>query len=209
MRQSWASQTIFRLRSLASDASGVVAIEFALIAPLLMVMTFGTFEVSRALIVHKRFQRSVAMVGDLVSREEQLGTTYDEAKAQLSLTMAAAVHAMLPYSATPLEIGVYQFRAKSTDATLTRVEWSYAYHNMPIQNCSLTYTTNSLVPAGLLSTGDAAIIINATYQYNPLLTNIIPGLVKQMTWTNTMTFSPRYGSVFYGQATQNTTCPPS
>jgi hypothetical protein len=29
-----------------------------------------------------------------------------------------------------------------------------------------------------------------------------------MTWTDTMTFSPRYGSVFYGQDKLNTLCPP-
>lgn len=209
MRQSWSTRTISRIRSLVSDASGVAAIEFAIIAPVLMVMTFGTFEMSRALIVHKRFQKAAAIVGDLVSRQEQLGTSYDDAKAQLALMMSAAVQAMVPYSATPLQIGIYQFRAKSTDATQTRVEWSYAYHDMPVQSCSLTYTTNSLVPPNLLSKGDAAVIIDASYQYTPLLTNIIPGVVKQMTWSNTLTFSPRYGSVFYGQATQNTTCPPN
>ncbi len=205
MRQSLTTQTISRFRSFGSNVSGVVAIEFALIAPLLMLMTFGTFEISRALLVHKRFQKSAAIIGDLVARQKQLGESYTDAAAQLALMLKATEHAMVPYSATPLQIGVYQFRAKSTDATQTRVEWSYAYHNMTVQSCSLTYTTNNLVPPNLLSQGDAAIIIDAKYQYTPLLKNIIPGL--NMTWSETMTFSPRWGSVFYGQATQNTTCP--
>ena len=61
--------------------------------------------------------------------------------------------------------------------------------------------------SNMITKGNAAIVIEAQYQYTPLLTNIIPGLIKQMSWSDTMTFSPRYGSVFYGQATQNTTCP--
>jgi Flp pilus assembly protein TadG len=205
MHQSLTQRAISRFRTFGSNVSGVVAIEFALIAPLLMLMTFGTFEISRALIVHKRFQKSAAIIGDLVARQKQLGESYSDAAAQLALMMNATEHAMLPYSSSPLQLGIYQFRAKSTDASQTRVEWSYAYHNMQIESCSLNYTTNSLVPAGLLSQGDAAIIIDAKYQYTPVLKNIIPGLAT--TWSETMTFSPRWGSVFYGQATQNTTCP--
>ncbi len=197
------------MRRFLRDASGVAAVEFAYLVPLLMLMTFGTFEMARALIVHKRFQRATAMVGDLVSREQQIGTTSTNATTTLDGIMKAAEYVMTPYTSTPLKLGVYQFRAKSTDATQTRVEWSYAYHSMTVLPCSTSYKVNSLVPTNMLSQGDAAIVIDARYQYTPLLTNIIPGLVKQMSWSDTMTFSPRYGSVFYGQAMQNTSCPPA
>ena len=190
-----------------ADISGVAAVEFGFLAPILILMTFGTFEMTRAVIIHKRFQRATAMIGDLVSREQQLGASYADAKSALDGMMVAAQHAMAPYSSTPLEMGVYQFRANSTDATTTRIEWSYSYNSMPVQNCALTYSTNSLVPSNLMSPGNAAIIIDARYQYTPFLTNLLPAIITQMTWSDTMTFSPRYGSVFYGQATQNTVCP--
>jgi Flp pilus assembly protein TadG len=193
-----------RIRGFLADLSGIAAVEFAYIAPLLMLMTFGTFEISRALIAHKRFQRAAAMVGDLVSREEQLGATYPEAKAALDGIMLSAQHIMEPYSSTPLKMAITQLRASSTDATKTNVEWSYSYNGMPVTNCPLAKN----MPAwNMITKGNAAIVIEAQYQYTPLLTNIIPGLIKQMSWSDTMTFSPRYGSVFYGQAMQNTTCP--
>jgi Flp pilus assembly protein TadG len=193
-----------RLRGFLDDVSGIAAVEFAYIAPLLMLMTFGTFEISRALIVHKRFQRATAMVGDLVSREEQLGATYPEAKAALDGIMLSAQHVMEPYSSTPLRMAITQLRASSSDAKETKVEWSYSYNGMPVTNCPLAKN----MPAwNMITKGNAAIVVEARYQYTPLLTNIIPNLIKQMDWTDTMTFSPRYGSVFYGQATQNTVCP--
>ena len=105
-----------RIRGFLADASGIAAVEFAYIAPLLMLMTFGTFEISRALIVHKRFQRATAMVGDLVSREEQLGATYPEAKAALDGIMLSAQHVMEPYTSTPLRMAITQLRASSSDA---------------------------------------------------------------------------------------------
>jgi Flp pilus assembly protein TadG len=193
-----------RLRGFLDDVSGIAAVEFAYIAPLLMLMTFGTFEISRALIVHKRFQRATAMVGDLVSREEQLGATYPEAKAALDGIMLSAQHVMEPYSSTPLRMAITQLRASSSDAKETKVEWSYSYNGMPVTNCPLAKN----MPAwNMITKGNAAIVVEARYQYTPLLTNIIPDLIKQMNWSDTMTFSPRYGSVFYGQATQNTVCP--
>lgn len=207
MHQSGLSRLISRFRSLLWDRSGIAAVEFAVLAPVLMLMTFGTFEITRALIVHKRFQKAASMIGDLVAREQQLGSTSTEAKNQLNSIMVAAVQAMAPYSSSSMQMGIYQFRANSADATKSRIEWSYAYNSMIIQPCSLTYTSNTLVPANLLSKGDAAIIIDAKYQYSPLLKNLLPAVIKNMTWTDTVTFAPRFGSVFYGQATQNSVCP--
>ncbi|MBS0268245.1 MAG: pilus assembly protein [Proteobacteria bacterium] len=207
MHQIGPLRLISRFRSFLRNRAGVAAVEFAFLAPVLMLMTFGTFEITRALMMHQRFQRATAMIGDLVAREQQLGASSSEAVTQLNSIMKAAQHAMAPYSYTPLQMGIYQFRANSTDATKTRIEWSYAYNNMIIQPCSLTYTSNQLVPSSLLSKGDAAIIIDAKYQYSPLLTNLLPNVINQMTWTDTITFAPRFGSVFYGQATQNSVCP--
>ncbi|WP_291164838.1 pilus assembly protein [Hyphomicrobium sp.] len=207
MQQFGISRLISQFGSLLGDRSGIAAVEFAFLAPVLMLMTFGTFEVTRALIIHKRFQKATAMIGDLVAREQQLGATSTEAKDQLNAIMVAAVQAMEPYSSSTMQMGIYQFRANSTDATKSRIEWSYAYNSMIIQPCSLTYTANTLVPANLLSKGDAAIIIDSKYQFSPLLKNLLPTVIQNLTWTDTATFSPRFGSVFYGQATQNSVCP--
>jgi Flp pilus assembly protein TadG len=194
-----------RLRKFAFNTSGVAAVEFAFLAPLLMLMTFGTFEVSRALLVNKRFQRATAMVGDLVSREKQVGSTPTDASNTLDGMLVSAEHAMEPFSSSPLQLSITQLRASSSDAKKTKVEWSWSYHNMPIASCG---DEKSMPAEDMISAGDAAILVEAKYVYKPLLTKIIPGLVSEMTWSDKMTFAPRYGSVFYGQETQNLKCPP-
>lgn len=194
-----------RIRAFMSDANGVAAVEFAYLVPLLMLITFGTFEIARALFVHKRFQRATAMVGDLIAREKFIGSTSSDANAALTGIMISGQHVMSPYSADPFKLAVTQLRASATDAKKTKVEWSWSYNSMPTTGCG---SQKSMPADDMVTKGNAVILIESSYAYKPLLTDIIPGLVGSMNWSDTMTFAPRYGSVFYGQETQNTKCPP-
>lgn len=192
-----------RLATFLADKSGIAAVEFAYLVPILMLMTFGTFEVARGLIVHKRFQRTTAMVGDLVAREEQLGTNVAEAAAALDGIMRAAEHAMRPYSTTPLKFGIVQLRAAINDATKTTVEWSYSYHGKSVQACP---TEKAMPTAGMVTAGNAAVLVESEYTYTPVLLNILPGLSQVMNWQDSMVFAPRDGSVDYGNVPIGT-CP--
>jgi Flp pilus assembly protein TadG len=194
-----------QIRTFLSNTSGVAAVEFALLAPLLMLMTFGTFEISRALIAHKRFQRATAMIGDLVAREKQIGATATDASDTLDGMLVSAEHVMKPFSSSPLQMAITQLRASSTNADQTKVEWAWSYHAMEISDCG---DAKSMPDKNMVSKGDAALVIEAKYTYQPLLAQIIPGLSATMTWSDTMTYSPRWGAVFYGQDTLNTKCPP-
>ncbi|AGK56502.1 hypothetical protein HYPDE_24083 [Hyphomicrobium denitrificans 1NES1] len=204
MNQRLKLQITSRILAFLSNSSGVAAVEFAFIAPLLMLMTFGTFEISRALMVNKRFQRATAMIGDLVAREKQIGSTPEDASTTLDGMLVSAEHVMEPFSSTPLQIAITQLRASSADASITKVEWAWSYHNAAIANCG---DVKSMPDPNMISKGDAAIVIEAKYTYTPLLANIVPGITQAMNWSDTMTFAPRYGSVFFGQKTQNLKCP--
>ncbi len=186
-----------------SDRKGMAAVEFAYIVPLLMLMIFGTFELSRALLMHKRFQRTTAMVGDLIAREEQLGTNSAGAKSALDGIMRSAEHVMEPYSTAPLRMGIMQLRAASNDANKTTIEWSYSYHGKTVQNCP---TLKAMPETGMITAGNAAIVIETEYDFEPYLRDIIPGLIDAVTWEDTMVFAPRDGSVDYG-STQPGNCP--
>ncbi len=65
-----------RLRRLATDRRGVGAVEFALIAPLLLSLYITSFEITIGLSVAKRVTRSSSTIADLVTRETSVDKTF-------------------------------------------------------------------------------------------------------------------------------------
>jgi Flp pilus assembly protein TadG len=192
------------VRAFVENAGGVAAVEFAYMVPLLLLATFGTLEVARGVLMHKRFQRASAMVGDLIAREKDLGTDQASAILEIDGIMKSAEHAMKPFSAATLKIGVMSIRAKSNDATSTKIEWSRAYHgkSVPAQ-CA----TKAMPASGMITQGNAAIIVESEYTYQPILANLIPGFKTNMTWTDTITHSPRNSCVNYAGQNCVLACP--
>lgn len=195
MRKFWQSSLSANFRAFRTDVTGVAAVEFALLVPLLLMMTFGTIELSRALMIHKRFQRATSMVGDLVTREKQLwpegeadaSVTTTDAKNTLAGIMQSVAHAMEPYSATPLSLRVYQVWAKLDDPTQTKIEWSYQYPTGATVGCG----NSKSVDQGVLVGNGRAVFIEATYAYTPMLSNLLPSIIQQSTWSDTMVMTPR------------------
>ncbi len=196
-----------KLEALRANQSGVAAIEFAMLAPLLMLMTWGTLEIARGVMTHKRFQRVVAMVGDLVARERQLGTTSTEAKAELAGIMESAKNVMLPFSTTPLKVAIMSVRSSPNPPYSTTIEWSYAFQGASAPVCPAPKG----MPAGMITPGNAAIVVEASYEYKPMLANLSVGWGgwgAGITWTDTITNSPRNSCVDYGGMNCTGGCPP-
>lgn len=214
MVTSRATSMLSRVSQLWTNTKGVAAVEFALLAPLLLLMTFGTIELSRALIIHKRFQRAASMVGDLVTREVQLWPTAEnddpnapdpkvpanyahyqnESVQTLNGMMTAAAHAMRPYTTSPLSITVYQVWANPTNAIQTKLEWRYSYNwangTFPT-SCGNATAITKTIDQNVLPGGGRAVFVEASYTYTPLFANLLPQFVHQMTWTDTMVMAPR------------------
>jgi Flp pilus assembly protein TadG len=66
-----------RLSSFAASRSGIAAIEFAVIAPVMILLFFGVVEGSNAFSVSRRVSLAVNTLADLTSQESQL--TADQA----------------------------------------------------------------------------------------------------------------------------------
>ena len=80
----------------AADRRGVAAIEFALVAPLLLCMYFVTMEVSQAIETNKKVSRIGSMVADLVTQQQT--TTKSEVDAIMQIGQSL-LHALLPLEA--------------------------------------------------------------------------------------------------------------
>jgi Flp pilus assembly protein TadG len=54
----------------SNEKSGVAAVEFVFIAPLLITLWLGTMEISQGIEINKKVGRSASMIGDIVTQTD-------------------------------------------------------------------------------------------------------------------------------------------
>jgi Flp pilus assembly pilin Flp len=197
-----------RRRGFASNKEGTAAIEFALIAPVAMVLMIGAIEYSRAVVMSRRFNLITATLGDLIARDDYEDNT----------TMAGLKNAMetiwYPYKKDTLFLQVIAVRQAMPTATNIAPMANYVYwpFPMPIGSTatgSKTYKKCDLytgLPAIMLAPGGSTIIVNGEYQYETMLGWKVPGMSSnKMQWKSSSSHSPRNLCTAWGAAncTQN------
>jgi Flp pilus assembly protein TadG len=160
-----ASRRLFRV---AAEESGLAAVEFSLLLPLLIVLWIGGVEVTGALSVDRRLNNFVSSMGDLIARTKTI--TYSQVNDVFDLSEAA----MFPYSDTGMAMRV---TAVDIDAGGdAKVAWSRARGSMIAYTKDTT--VNSSVPEalrGLANAGTQIIMSEATYTYTPAVGYVITG----------------------------------
>lgn len=105
------------LRRFRGDREGVGAVEFALIAPVLIVLYIGSLEVSVAMSVNKKLARASSSVADLVTQKDSVN------KAYLANMVDVAESVMAPFKSSGLKLKI---TAISIDASKkATVVWSW------------------------------------------------------------------------------------
>lgn len=176
------------------DASGNSAIEFGLLAPILMLMLLGTIEAGRAININRQFTTAVQTAGDLVAREEFLGTSKGGAKINLDAMMQSIRHLMQPYSSDELAIGIFSVQASPKDAADTKVTWNYSYKDKKSVpgECS-----NYSLPSHLVEKGGSVIVVDAEYKFDSIFGRYVPGFGALTRFTDKSYHSPRNSTVEY------------
>lgn len=111
-----------RLGSFLRNRKGVAAIEFALIAPLLLTLYFVTLEVGQGMEVNKKVSRVGSMVSDLVGQQGRQVTTQD-----LDPIMAIGEAILLPYRRSRADIIITGIEIDRN--SIARVKWSRKMEN--------------------------------------------------------------------------------
>lgn len=89
-----------KLKRLIADRSGVGAVEFALIAPLLLALYITSFELTIGFSVSSRVTRSASTIADLITREQNVD------KDKLGTMKDVANSLFAPYTANNLKIKI-------------------------------------------------------------------------------------------------------
>ncbi len=167
MTASVLSRVLPRLRHAVSrlrrDTRGLAAVEFAMIVPLMLVIFFGTIEMSSGVAVNRKITMIAQTLSDLTSRYPSVTTT----DTNNFFIIASAM--LTPYDSTPLKRTITEIYIDPSNGN-GRVQWSVG------SNPRATKSTIT-VPAGLISrTSTNAIVANqylimaeASYLYTPVV----------------------------------------
>jgi Flp pilus assembly protein TadG len=141
----------------ASDIGGVVAVEFALLAPLLLLFYFGLAELTQAMMAQRRLFHATSLIGDMAAQNGQI----NQARVDDIYNIGQAV--MKPFPATPMRLCLYSVTSDSKGKDT--VAWSTP-KNSPT-NCPTLGAVVTDVPDSVLPISSSVIISTTSYDYKP------------------------------------------
>ena len=154
------------LRRLLGADSGVAAVEFSLILPILVVLWIGGVELTGALSVDRRLNNLASSIGDLVARGKTI--TY----AQVDDIFDLAPAALFPYDAIGISMRVTAIDIDEDGNA--KVAWSRAEGTGLTAYVQDTLMT-SVVPAALRVAGTQLIMSEVEHTYSPTVGYVITG----------------------------------
>lgn len=147
-------------RRFGRDRSGVAAVEFAIVAPLLLVLYLGGTDLSEGLEVNKKVSRSASILADLVAR--QLSVTPDLLKDMFAISETT----LLPYNREKAGVRITAIKVadKPDINPLATVDWSRANAFETADKKGVTIT----VPQALRTPGAYYIKVEVSLDFKPL-----------------------------------------
>lgn len=145
------------LRLFARARSGLAALEFALIAPMMILLLFGSVELIDALDASRRAQNATSALSDVVARDTAVSN------AEVSGLWSALGILMFPDSGTEMDVRITSISIVSS--TQARVVWSEVRNNF----AALSAGSTVALPSPMMVPGSSVIRTETVYNYRPPL----------------------------------------
>lgn len=156
------------------DRRGVAAVEFALIAPLMIALYFGLAELTMGLMAEQRSNHLVSMMADLVAQDAQT----DEAA--LDEVMSTGTAIMEPFPATAGLLKIRISGVVADDKGNVTVAWSRATGGFSARPPGSSIDDP---PENLLAENEGLVLAEVEYKHKPVIGYVID---------QTMTFKDRW-----------------
>jgi Flp pilus assembly protein TadG len=161
----------------ARAAGGAIAVEFALIAPVLLLMFFGSFELARALDCRTRVIDAASTVADLVAQNSDTAITASTAQTIL----CAAKGILYPYSTS----GTITLRITSVvcngydsvNATCPTAKIAIGWSRYTSNTTARTAVPADLPATTFTATGSGAVMVETTYTYSSPTTQFLASTI--------------------------------
>jgi Flp pilus assembly protein TadG len=168
-----------KLKSFKRNERGVSAVEFALLAPMMIGLYLGGVEVSEGISVDRKVTLAAGAVANLAAQSPTLSTT------DMTNVLDATTTIMAPYSAVPLKITV---SCISIDANrVATVKWSVT-RNGTIKSGNVT------LPSALQVANTQLLFGEVSYSYMPTVGHVIKSAINL---SDTMYMAPRISAPKY------------
>lgn len=154
-----------RLRHLARDRSGVSAVEFAFILPVMVTLYLGSVEAGNGLSVQYKATLAARTVSDLASQYTQINNS------TMSAILGSSAAVMAPYSTSGMVVIVSEVTVDAKgNATIT---WSDALNGTARQVGSAVTLPNNVNAANI-----SILWGEVSYPYNPQFGNVLTGTIN-------------------------------
>lgn len=149
---------------LARDTRGLAAVEFAILAPVMILIYVGVAEVCQGYMAMKRTNHVAAMVGDLVTQNSAID------QAGFTNIFGIGGQIMAPFPVTTLKQRITSVTRISS--TKLQLDWSKG------DGMSAMKISEAVVPSGVIAPGQTVIITEAYYAYRSPLGYVMPALTN-------------------------------
>lgn len=138
----------------AAAKKGNAALEFAIIAPMMIMLLFGSVDLLDVLNANKRVQNVASSLADVTARDTEVSD------AEIAGLWSAVDVLMFPSSGDAVNIRISSISIES--ASIARVVWSEG-HGMEARQPG---TTVDDLPAAMMNPGTSIILSETTYEYD-------------------------------------------
>lgn len=163
------------IRRLAGDLRGVSAIEFALLAPVMITLYLGGVEVSESIGISRKVTLTAGALANLAAQTATISND------EMTNILNAATSVVSPYPKTKLKVTVTCIDIDSTGKAI--VKWSETS-----QGTARSVGSVVTLPSALAVPSTSLIFSEVSYDYTPAIGYTITGT---MTLSDKMYMSPR------------------
>jgi Flp pilus assembly protein TadG len=152
------------LRHILRDRRGSAAVEFAFVAPLMILMYYGLAETTQGMMASRRAAHVATTIGDLTAQQVQT----DPATIADIFVVGRAI--LAPFPTATLNMRLTSVKADSTGSP--KVVWSRGYGAMAALPVGGTVAG---VPTGLIGPNESTIQSEVSYTYVSSVQQALPG----------------------------------
>jgi Flp pilus assembly protein TadG len=196
-----------RMRRFRRDRRGLAAVEFALLVPMMVLLYFGTVELTQGFSANRKLTYLARDLADLTAQATTLTNSGGGAN-DVNTIFSAAAGVFFPFTGAKLTLTGIVFKTGSDNQVHAYTDWSVASNGGTLRPCgelqrtSVAGNSPPAVPDGLFVAGTTLVAADTAYSYTPMIgstfisigsngTNLGSGSVASIPMSKTIYMAPR------------------